>query len=706
MLKQILIVDDAADSRQLLREALSSIYELIEAQNGSEALLALSGKNASHISAALLSFSGSSPDGFSFLAALRDAPGLKDLPVLVLTDSLDGATEQRSLELGAYDFVPKPINPSILVSRLKNAIEHSEYAAFAKYRYLAEYDAISGIYNRTRFYAATHRMLETHPTQAYLLGRFDLDRFKAYNDLFGMEAGDRLLLEIGDFLRETFSLDAVFGHLEADHFAFCAPSKGFKPGRFLVEFSSRFGAFQPNFVLSPRLGIFYIEDITLDVSLMCDRALMALRSIKGGAARRVAYYSEYMRKHILEEQALIGDVETALKQQQFEVYLQPQYNHRTHQLVGAEALVRWNHPEKGMISPDSFIPILEKNGFISRLDYFVWDSVCRLLARWREQGLPDISVSVNISRVDIQVPNFCRSLINLVQRYGVEPCNLRLEITETAYIESASQLLSVVNKLRDEGFVVEMDDFGKGYSSLNTLKNVPVDILKLDMGFLHEDEEGGSHGRGGVILNSVMHMAHWLNISVIAEGVETLRQADYLMSIGCDVVQGYLYSRPLPVTAFEKLLFQRDVGDFVHDYTLLSQIDVKELWDPASDATSVFKNFVGPAGLFELHDEVLELLRVNQKLCAILEIDYSAFRTHSSDVLLFCSDLQRLAVLEMLHRVMRDGAESTCQFPFESFKTHTPMLLLLRAHVIAASTNRKVFFIGFESVSFPIDAGR
>jgi len=704
MLKQILIIDDVADSRRLLCEALSSTYELLETQNSREALQALSGRTASHISAVLLSLSKSNPDGFSFLEALRSAPGLKDLPVLVLTDTLDDATEQKSLELGAYDFVPKPFNPSILAFRLKNTIERSEYAAFGKYRYLAEYDAISGIYNRARFYAATHRMLETHPRPEHLLGRFDLDRFKAYNDLFGMESGDRLLLEIGDFLRETLPADAVFGRLEADHFAFCVPSGSFKAGRFLVEFSSHFSAYQPNFVLSPRLGIFCIEDITLNVSLMCDRALMALRSIKGGSARRVAYYDESMRKHILEEQALIGDVETALKQQQFEVYLQPQYNHRTRQLVGAEALVRWNHPEKGMIAPDSFIPILEKNGFISRLDYFVWDRVCRLLADWQERGLPGIPISVNISRADIQVPDFCRSLINLVRRYGVEPHNFRLEITETAYIESASQLLSAVNKLRDEGFVVEMDDFGKGYSSLNTLKNVPVDILKLDMGFLHESA-GGSHGRGGVILNSVMHMAHWLNIAVIAEGVETLRQADYLTSIGCDVMQGYLYSRPLPVTAFEVLLVQENAGDFVEDYTLLSQIDVTELWDPDSEATSIFKNFVGPAGLFELHGEVLESLRINQKLCDILEIEFATFRAHSGDIFLCCNEIQRSAMLDMLHRAVAEGNEQTCQFPFCGFKTHRPMLLFLRAHVIAASANRKVFFVGFESVSPAAETG-
>jgi EAL domain-containing protein (putative c-di-GMP-specific phosphodiesterase class I)/DNA-binding response OmpR family regulator len=697
MLKQILIVDDDTDSRRLLTEALSSAYDLLEVHNGSEALQVLSDRKASHISAILLSLSKSNPDGFAFLSSLRSAPGIKDIPVLVLTDTLDEATEQKGLELGAYDFVPKPFNPSILLFRLKNTIERSKYTTFGKYRYLAEYDAISNIYNRARFFDATRRILDTHPGPGYLLARFDLDRFKAYNDLFGMAAGDRLLLEIGNFFRQVLPQSAVFGRLEADHFAFCVPSESFKAGRFLSDFSFRFAAFQPNFVLSPRLGVFYIEDTSLDVSLMCDRALMALRSIKDGSARRVAYYNESMRKHILEEQALIGDVETALKRQQFEVYLQPQYNHRTHQLVGAEALVRWNHPEKGMIAPNSFIPILEKIGFISRLDYYVWDRVCRLLAHWRETGRPSISVSVNISRTDIQMPNFCLSLINLVRRYGVNPRDLRLEITETAYIQSADQLLSVVDKLREEGFLLEMDDFGKGYSSLNTLKNVPVDILKLDMGFLRESESSG--GRGGVILNSVMHMAHWLNIPVIAEGVETLRQADYLTSIGCDIVQGFLYSRPLPIREFEELLARGDIGNFIGDYALLSQLDVQELWDPDSEATTIFKNFVGPAGLFELHEGILELLRVNQKLCDVLELDFQEFRSHGGNVLLFCNDRQRFIILSMLQKAVEQGIETTCQLPFSGFRTHKLILLFIRAHVIAASADRKVFFIGLENIT-------
>lgn len=694
MLKQVLIVGEGGDGCSQLVDALSGAYELRLAMCADEALSILSGKNASRISAILLDLSHSAEDGLAFLETLSGTPGLRDIPVLILSNPNDHTEELKALDYGMFDYVTMPFNPAILVLRLKSTIERSEYAAFSKYRYLAEYDAISGVYNRTKFFDAVRRVLEANPDTRFILARFDLDRFKAYNDLFGMEEGDRLLREMGRFFMRNLDQETNYGRLEADHFVFCIPEERFKAGRLLAEFVLHFSSFQPNFVLSPRIGVFQIKDPCLDISLMCDRALMALRSIKSGSAQRVAYFDDSMRKRILEEQTLIGDMEEALRLEQYDVYLQPQYNHRTRKIVGAEALVRWNHPQKGMIPPNSFIPILEKNGFISKLDYYVWERVCKLLARWREQGLPSVSISVNVSGSDIRMPNLSGTLFELTQKYGIEPRDLRLEITETAYIENAEQFVTVIGALRSRGFLIEMDDFGKGYSSLNTLKNVPVDVLKLDMGFLRETESSG--GRGGIILNSILHMAHWLNLPVIAEGVETLRQADYLASIGCDVVQGYLYARPLPIADFESLLARGEAGDFIGDYALLSQIDVEDLWNPDSEATTIFRSFVGAAGLFELRGGKLEALRINQKLCDLLEIDYNVFRANSANALEIFNEDQRDIVVTMLDRAGAEFEEASCQITFNGIRTGRTMLLLFRAEIIAVSVDRKVFFIGCE----------
>ena len=694
MLKQVLIVGDGGDGCSQLVDALSGAYELRLAMCGDEALSVLSGRNASRISAILLDLSHSAEDGLAFLETLSGTPGLRDIPVLILSNPNDHAEELKDLDYGMFDYVTMPFNPAILALRLKSTIERSEYAAFSKYRYLAEYDAISGVYNRAKFFDATRRVLDANPDTRFILARFDLDRFKAYNDLFGMEEGDRLLREMGRFFMRNLDQETNYGRLEADHFVFCIPEERFKAGRLLAEFVLHFSSFQPNFVLSPRIGVFQIKDPCLDISLMCDRALMALRSIKSGSAQRVAYYDDSLRKRILEEQTLIGDMEEALRLEQYEVYLQPQYNHRTRKIVGAEALVRWKHPQKGTIPPNTFIPILEKNGFISKLDYYVWERVCKLLSRWHAQGLPSVSISVNVSGADIHMPNLSGTLVDLTQKYGIEPRELRLEITETAYMENAERFVTVIGALRSHGFLVEMDDFGKGNSSLNTLKNVPVDVLKLDMGFLHETES--SSGRGGIILNSILHMAHWLNLPVIAEGVETLRQADYLTSIGCDIVQGYLYARPLPIPDFESLLERGEAGDFIGDYALLSQIDAADLWNPDSEATTIFRSFVGPAGLFELRSGKLEALRINQKLCDLLEIDYNVFRANSANALAIFDEDQRDIFVSMLDRAGTEFEEASCQITFSGLRTGRTMLLLFRAEIIAVSIDRKVFFIGCE----------
>ena len=287
-----------------------------------------------------------------------------------------------------------------------------------------------------------------------------------------------------------------------------------------------------------------------------------------------------MRSDIVKEQKLSSEMVEALENGQFEVYYQPQYDYENNSLVGAEALVRWNHPEKGMISPAVFIPMFERNGFITVLDEYVWEKACQDLRKWmddKEKYIP-ISVSVNISRIDIYNPNLCKTLKNLVKKYNLNASALKLEITESAYMQSPEQLINVTKDLRANGFIVEMDDFGAGYSSLNILKDVPVDILKLDVNFLSKGEDDS---KGGHILSSIIRMAHWLNIPVIAEGVETKEQADYLKSLSCVYMQGYYFSKPLPKNEFEKILVKSEVGD-TKKYSSTNLEGIAEFWNPSA----------------------------------------------------------------------------------------------------------------------------
>ncbi|MGN0907665.1 MAG: EAL domain-containing protein, partial [Bullifex sp.] len=298
-------------------------------------------------------------------------------------------------------------------------------------------------------------------------------------------------------------------------------------------------------------GIYEITDKTVSVDQMCDRALLAADSIKGQYSTYSAVYNDALREKLVREKEITDAMENALEEDQFTVYLQPKYSLITNTMAGAEALVRWIHPEWGFMSPGEFIPLFEKNGFITKLDLWVCEKVCSLMRKWQDAGLDPVPVSVNISRRDIFQADIVSKLTEITSVWGIEPELLHIEITESAYSDQPQAIVSAVEKLKDRGFIIEMDDFGSGYSSLNMLNELRIDILKLDMKFI-QNEMKKSAGRS--ILRFVMNLAHWMGLSVVAEGVETAEQVKRLRLISCDYVQGYFFSRPLPSDEFEALL--------------------------------------------------------------------------------------------------------------------------------------------------------
>ena len=325
----------------------------------------------------------------------------------------------------------------------------------------------------------------------------------------------------------------------------------------------------------------------------------------------------------MEEQELVSDFKEALRQKQFVVYFQPQVDYVNGTIIGAEALVRWQHPVKGLLSPAIFIPLFESNGLVSELDEYVWDRTCYYLHKWfvetqREQS---IAVAVNISRVDIYKQNLCEILQGLVAKYQLPPGVLKLEITESAYMENAQQLTITVNKLRAAGFKVGIDDFGTGYSSLNTLKDIYVDALKLDMRFLEHNE---NDERGGNIVSSIIRMAHWLKMPVIAEGVETKEQADYLKSLNCFYMQGYYFDKPMSADAFEKLLQTSELGQFTR-YRGVNLDSVAAFWDPSAQTALLFNSFIGGAAILEYSNGKPEILRANDNYYSELRTTRAAY---------------------------------------------------------------------------------
>ncbi len=412
-------------------------------------------------------------------------------------------------------------------------------------------DRLTGIATRTTFFRMTRRLIDENPDTRFVLGSFDVDRFKVINDVYGMGVGDSILVQLADVLAREVIGKGTCGRLGDDEFAFCMREEDFDLDSMLTgqQFVSDNLGLAYNLVVHN--GIYPVTDTKAEISTMCDRAKMARSTVKGDYNKRYAYYDEPMRQEILAEQAILNDMQTALETGAFVLYLQPIYSLNFEKPISAEALVRWNHPEKGIIEPGKFISLFEHNRFITNLDHYMWELTCRYLAERRERGLSQIPISVNVSRVNLFQPDLVSDLLALISKYSLTPSMLRLEITETAYMDNPSQLVTASEKLRKAGFKILVDDFGSGYSSLHMLKDIPLDVLKLDMRFLSNMEPSS---RAATVLLGVIRIAQSLGMVTVAEGVETKFQLEFLRSAGCDNIQGFYYAKPMPVDEFEYFL--------------------------------------------------------------------------------------------------------------------------------------------------------
>lgn len=419
-----------------------------------------------------------------------------------------------------------------------------------RYRHLASFDSLTNIYNRQFFFEEAERFMKRNPERKYIIICSDIRQFKGINDIFGVETGDRILRTIADEMVQSDDGDRVYGRVGGDSFAICLPEKNLDSAGYLIKSGSVLHVKNVHYPIVNHIGIYRVDDINMSVSTMCDRAMLAVNSIKEDMQQEIAYFTDGMLDRLLQEQETVKDLLPALSEKQFVIYLQPQINHRNRTIAGAETLVRWNHPEKGMLSPDFFVPLMEKNGLISKLDKCLWRMACELLKKWESQGR-EMSLSVNISPKDFYYLDLYKELMSLVEEFNITPSKLKLEITESAIVQDVPKQVELIKRLQGQGFIVEMDDFGSGYSSLNTLKDIPVDVLKMDMKFV---EKSDNEQRSADILQMVIAMADKLGMSVIAEGVETKERADFLQSIGCDLIQGYYYSEPLTVDEFENIL--------------------------------------------------------------------------------------------------------------------------------------------------------
>lgn len=547
--RRVLIVDDQKFDRILIADFLKDDYELETAENGKEALELLK-ERGDTFSAVLLDIVMPVMDGYDVLRAMRSDEELAHMPVLVMSNHEDDHSELEALRLGANDFVPKLCHQDILKRRLFNAIQMNE--ANKKIDILQR-DELTGLHTKAAFAEHAYLLLHEHPEKEWDIIAMDIDHFKLVNESYGQKVGDELLIHLAKMLLHYEETQiCLCARSYADQFYLLMERRDYaaieKLHAELVEYLQQIPL---DMKVLLKFGVYEIRDREMKVDSMCDRAQIAVRQIKGQYETEIYFYDDSMRRQLLKEQHITDDMETALREQQFQVYFQPKYDIFSETLSGAEALVRWVHTQDGFMSPGEFIPVFERSGFITQLDMFVWDKACEKIREWLDKYDCYVPISVNVSRKDMYKPHLLQTLLDIVHKHGLEPKHLHLEITESAYAENPQQLLEVAKQLKNAGFVIEMDDFGSGYSSLNMLASMPIDILKLDMKFV-QNYSATDHSRS--ILSFVIGLAKWMNLYVIAEGVETKEQLELLRGMDCNLAQGFYFAKPLPEKEFEQIL--------------------------------------------------------------------------------------------------------------------------------------------------------
>ena len=545
--KLVLVVDDQEINRDALGVILEDDYEIICASDGSEALKEIQA-HVDNLSIVLLDLMMPVMNGFEVLERMAGDDRMKHIPVIVLT--ADKSAELRALQMGAADFITKPFDvPEVIIARVARIIELSEGRQLIS---AAEHDPVTLLYSRNFFFEYANRLHHYSPELHLDAVVLDIEQFHTINAVNGRDFGDDVLrvvgAEIRDFLSETEGIACRF---EADRFEiYCVPQPDYQA--LLERFQRRVGRISPNVSIHLRMGVNPWQE-GVEPVLMFDRARAASTMVRGNYQSPLMIYDEDMRMRELRDRRFLNELRSAIQTRQLRVFYQPKYDIQCDppRLSSAEALIRWQHPELGMISPGDFLPLFEGNGLIGVVDNYVWQVAAAQIAEWRKKYGVKLPVSVNLSRNDVFDPTLIDRLVRIIEDNGLDYSDMKMEVTESAYTEKANDLLQVVHRLRQLGFEIEMDDFGSGYSSLNMLSYMPIDVLKMDMKFVRNIESSETDLR---LVKLILDIAKYLKLRVVAEGVETEGQLALLKDSGCDLVQGFYFSRPLPPESFEKLI--------------------------------------------------------------------------------------------------------------------------------------------------------
>ncbi|MCC0653527.1 EAL domain-containing protein [Clostridioides sp. ES-S-0001-03] len=414
---------------------------------------------------------------------------------------------------------------------------------------IAYTDLVTGYSNWRKFESdAINLLKKASQNDKHAMVTFDIDKFKAINDIYGHKKGNSILKDIADTLNNMTHDNETFARVSSDNF------------NILLKYNTKEDIVNTikkiiisNDFVNLSFGIYEIKDKNLSISAYSDRASLAKLSIKNNRDINFAFFNDKLRDKLLLEDKIEKEMEYALENNQFIMYLQPKYNIKSDKFCGSEALVRWQYTEKEFIYPSDFIPIFEKNGFITKIDMYILEQACKEIRTLFDKGILPLPISVNFSRVDFLKKDFITKIVNICDKYKIPYSLIEIEITESSMFGDTDTLFDVSRRLQDIGFIISMDDFGSGYSSVNMLKNIPLNVIKLDRGFFIDDK---NIDKSQIVIKSIVSLIKQLGIRVVAEGIETKSQVEMLREANCDIIQGYYFSKPLPVKEFEKLVYK------------------------------------------------------------------------------------------------------------------------------------------------------
>ena len=552
-------------------------------------------------------------------------------------------------------------------------------------------DPLTATYNSGAFMRRATELVAANLDTVYELLYIDIENFKVFNEWFGREAGDRLLKTLADHMKRLASSHAgISGYLGGDDFVAILPYGTAESADLVNVLKAISSPAERGIGFQPAIGACIVQGGSVPIRTVCDHAMTAALSIKGNYAKRLAWYEQGMTQRLEEDPKILIEVQRALENREFVLYWQPQCNTRSGKIVGVEALVCWNHPERGLVGPADFIPILERNGFIASLDLYVWEEACRMIKGWIDRGSTPIPACVNISRGDLYSIDIVESITDLVDSYGLDRSILHLEITESAYAED-EKMIEAVRRFKERGFTVFIDDFGSGYSSLNILREIKADVVKIDMKFL--DLSKDELNRGESILESIVTMTHLMELSVVAEGAETKGQVDFLKDIGCTYVQGYYFYKPMPTDELEGLLANKDLVDYRGiNFQPIDIIEIHDIFKNDLASRSIIDNVVGAMAVYALSDDGFELLQVNKQYYRVTQCDPNDIAMMRAGILEYVHPEDRQHVLELFkhaesHTV--SGALGTFRRQTASGET---IWIRIKVFHLRNEENRKLFY--------------